>query len=191
MKGSTMSVTASIWKKTALIAAAIMLHTAAVVDINAQQEPPKVSEQIKRLITLGTGEWVGKATLTTGDQTLNFQLTMSNKAISGGWGLLSMVHGIIPGMGSYNETDMFGYDAGRDLLHLFSVTSFGETHDHSGRWVNDKRMEFRYEGVVDGAPIIEEIVAEFTTPRELSISSAVSIGGKPASLFKVELKKKS
>lgn len=186
-----MFATASIWKKAAVIAAATMLHLGALANANAQQEPPKVSEQIQRLIRIASGEWVGKATLTLGEQTLDFQLTMSNKATSGGWGLLSTVRGTIPGMGPYNETDLFGYDAGRDQLHLFSVTCFGETHDHSGRWTSSTQMEFRYEGVMDGQPMVEEITAEFATPRELRISSSVSVGGKPASLFKVVLKKKS
>lgn len=186
-----MSATTPILRSTAVIAAAILLQLATSIPTNAQEGPPKVSDQIKRIIALGAGEWAGNATLTTGEQTLRFPLTMSNKPISGGWGLMSTVRGTIPGMGTYNETDMFGYDAGRDALHMFSITSFGETHDHSGKWINDKRMEFRYEGVADGgAPMMEEIVAEFTTPRELSISSTVMIGGATTAVFKAVFKKK-
>ncbi|MCC7438866.1 MAG: DUF1579 family protein [Armatimonadetes bacterium] len=186
-----MSTASSIWNNAAAIAAAILLQLATSIPTNAQQEIPKVSDQIKRIITIAKGEWAGNATITMGDQTLRFPLSMSNKVISGGWGLMSTVHGTIPGMGEYHETDMFGYDAGRDALHLFSVTSFGETHDHSGKWTNDKRLEFRYEGVADGAPLLEEIVAEFTTPRELSISSTVMIGGATAVVFKAVFKKKA
>jgi hypothetical protein len=66
--------------------------------------------------------------------------------ITGGWGVTCKLSGRLPGLGQYDETDVFGYDDENDVIHWFATTSRGEVHDHAGRWVNAKTLELEWRG---------------------------------------------
>ncbi len=51
---------------------------------------------------------------------------------AGGLALQCQMIGNIEGMGPYEESDLFAFDPHSGKVHLFSVTSMGDVHDHHG-----------------------------------------------------------
>lgn len=92
-------------------------------------------------------------------------------------------------MEPYEGTNLFGYDPGEEMLHLFSVTSDGSTHDHKGRFDGTSTM-LVYEGrTEEGQPFHESIPLSITSKNEYSITSEVNIGGAVAAVFEASMKR--
>lgn len=86
--------------------------------IRAQETP----EAIRKLAFL-EGIWTGEASYVAGGQTTSFTMNITVTKIAGGLGYYATGADDIPGVGTYSESNLFGYDAGKDLVHLFSVTA--------------------------------------------------------------------
>lgn len=135
------------------------------------------------------GTWSGDATIAADGQTITFRLNFIVTKIAGGLGYYAVGSADIPGMGAYTESDMFGYDAGKDLVHMFSVTATGETHDHTGRFDRNGNITFKYEGVMNGKRYLETIPMTIMSPTEFRFKSTVTIGGKVMSTFQATMRK--
>ena len=55
-----------------------------------------------------------------------------------------------PGMGTYAETDLFGYEPNSDTFHWYSVTNAGETHDHVAKAGDGSKIQWVYTGSQEG-----------------------------------------
>lgn len=148
----------------------------------------EVPAPIQKLAFL-EGTWSGDATVTEGGQTTSFRLNIVVTKIAGGLGYYAVGSADIPGMGTYTESDMFGYDAGKGLVHMFSVTATGETHDHYGRFDRNGNITFKYEGVMNGKKYVETIPMTIVSPTEFSFKSTATIGGKVQSVFQATMRK--
>ena len=154
----------------------------------AAQAPPALPPAYASLLALA-GEFKGQARMTMDGKTVEFTLYHSNTRVAGGRGLLAVEKGDVPGMGRYNGSNLFGYDAGSDMLHLFSVTSDGSTHDHRGHF-DGKSATLVYEGRSDdGQSFEEQIPLTITSKDEYSFTSEVKIGGKVAATFEASMKR--
>lgn len=169
---------------TALVLATCLVPVVAF----AGSAPKNLPEKVQAMHCM-VGKWKAKGTLQMGDQKVPIAGKMKCKSISAGFGIgCSTVITGIPGLDKYEEQDIWGYDAGTDKYHMFSVTNGGETHDHSGKMTNDGWVG-TYEGVHDGKPMVEKISFRFTGDDTLAISSAVTIGGQQASRLEAVLER--
>ncbi len=168
-----------------LVAAILVAAAAASITTAHAQEIPG---QIKKLYPF-VGTWVGNAKMTMGGETITFKLKHVTTKVSDGYGLQTVESAVIPGLGSYHSVNLWGYDPGKDMIHLFSVTNSGETHDHSAVLANDGTMTLRYEGVADGKPYVEVIPMKLTSPKEYHFTSTVTIGGQTEAVLDVTMKR--
>ncbi|MGE0869459.1 MAG: hypothetical protein AB7P03_12910, partial [Kofleriaceae bacterium] len=58
----------------------------------------------------------------------------------------------IPGLNSYEETDLFGWEPNTSTYHWFSVTNAGETHDHMAAMPKGDSLRFVHTGTSEGKP---------------------------------------
>jgi hypothetical protein len=137
----------------------------------------------KRLeILLGT--WKGDALLIANGRSVSWKPKWTCGMSSGGWGVTCKLSGKIPGVGQYDETDVFGYDEGSDLVHWFSTSSRGEVHDHSGRWIDGKTLQLEWRA----GHKFERLTLTIDGP-EIVVKSDVTVAGKPTTAMTIRLRK--
>lgn len=171
--------------KTSLVTTALFAALAgtAAADTNA---PPAGVTPLLQLV----GNWKGSGTMTMGDQSLKVTLAISCTKTAAGWGVeCHAKFGGIPG-GTYEESDLFGFDAGTQMVHWYAITNGGEVHDHAGKFDDAGRvLTVEHDGTVDGKPFKEDIVLTFDKGT-ISVRSEGFVDGKSASLLEATAKKK-
>jgi hypothetical protein len=152
------------------------------------QETPQPAPEIKRMTAL-VGTFEGDAAYTAAGNTTHFTLHHVNRAIVGGFGLQTTESADIPGMGHYEAENLFGWDAGRKQLHLYSVTNDPYTHDHAGPWTDATHATLRYEGMRDGKKLVEVIPMEIVGADEYRFKSTITVDGKNPEVFVATMKR--
>jgi len=93
------------------------------------------------------------------------------------------------GLGAYHEDDLWGYDQWERKIHLYSITSTGAVHDHSGAWKDDKTLELHWQGLYEGKPATEDIVLTWTGENEIRVHEVDTSQGNLGPVFDYVLKK--
>ena len=103
---------------------------------------PKELELLKQLI----GEWtVGIALKINEDKIVSGCGEMSAVEIAD-LGINSEINTHIEGYDDFFENDLWTFDRASGKMHLFSMTSEGEAHDHVGSWNGGNILELSWRG---------------------------------------------
>jgi hypothetical protein len=137
------------------------------------------------------GSWKGEGTLAMGKDKAKLAFTWSCARTSGDFGVLCTLHLTgIPGLASYDETDLLGFEPNSSTYHWYSVTNGGETHDHVAKPSAGNALEFVYTGTQEGKPFKEVIVLEFGKDKKsLSGRSETFVGGVSTGIMKMKATK--
>ncbi len=152
----------------------------------ADAAPPAVGD-LKCLV----GTWELKGAVQIGKEKSDITGDYSCKSTSGGWGVSCAlrIKGI-PGLETYEESDLWGVDPGDGRVHMFSVTNAGETHDHKGASTGSTFVG-RYQGMREGKAMTEDVQFAFSGRDVISVESVVTIPGQPSEKFSVSAKRMS
>jgi len=147
----------------------------------------KEIELLDRLV----GDWTVELTGKVPDGTsLQGKGTVRAIELSLGRGIRTEMKLDVPGMGAYDEDDLWGFDQWQKEIHLFSITSTGAVHDHSGKWNDDKTLELHWEGLYEGKPATEDVVLTWVTDDEIRVHEVDTSGGQTGPVFEYVLKRK-
>lgn len=170
----------------------VLFLTAALLPRAGAQEmftpPPEPVKQLYRFI----GDWRGKAVASMGKDTIRFPLTIKAEKTADGWGVLASVRGDMGKMGTYHETSMFGWSPQTKLVHLFSVTNMGETHDHFGDWLKDEKTTLKLtftQPQGEGTEFKEEIMMILHDGNQMTMRSLTMRNGEYQSSFVAEMQR--
>jgi hypothetical protein len=165
--------------KNALVIASLALAAPALAEEGAPA-PSKQAKDIQCLV--GTWNATGKATM--GDQVIPVKGTYACRSAAGGFGV--MCHLELSGLpaGPYVMDDVWGYNAGDGLIHWYTVTSYGETHDHRGH-LDGNTLVAQYDGPQDGKLYSEKVTMAFTSKSKFTVRSEVTVGGTSAEIFEM------
>jgi hypothetical protein len=163
--------------KTALVALVSLTSIAA-----AKGTPdPKLPKEVQVLHCL-VGTWQGKnIQFTMGGKKSKGEINISCTAASGGYGVVCSTKITVEGVGTIEESDLFGYDPHAKLYHWFAVTSMGETHDHVAQPLVGSTMMFAHSGFQEGKPMQE--VLSMTMNEEgtkMDFKNNGVVAGQPA-----------
>jgi hypothetical protein len=121
------------------------------------KQHPQSLELLRQLV----GEWsVGIAMKVSEDKVVSGCGEMSAVEIEHS-GINSEINTHLEGYEDYYENDLWSIDAKTGEVHLYSVTSEGEAHDHVGEWVDDKTLELTWHGTFEDQEMEEHIVAKW------------------------------
>jgi hypothetical protein len=138
-------------------------------------QPLKELELIKQLV----GEWaVGIAMKMPDDKVVAGCGTMTAKETVSGLAVSSEMNMHLEGYDEYLEVDLWSFDRPTGKVHLFSVNSAGEVHDHIGGWKDGKTLEVEWRGVYGGEKTAEDIWLTRLTKDELRVREVDSSEGK-------------
>jgi hypothetical protein len=145
---------------------------------------PKLPKEIQQMYCL-VGDWKSQnAVMVVDGARHKADFTVSCAPTSGGMGLSCSAKFDVEGLGHFEESDLFGYDAGQNRYHWFSVTQLGETHDHVALppGPKDKGITFAYSGIQNGKPVQEVITMTFLdeAATKIDFRNDGVLGGQPA-----------
>lgn len=140
---------------------------------NMQQS--KALELLKQLI----GEWlVGIAMKESNVKVLSGCGIMTAKEIASQRGISSEMEIKIEGVDDYLENDLWGFDQASSKVHLFSVNSQGDAHDHVGDWIDDKTLELNWKGLNEKEELEEKIIINWVSKDQIEVKETDYSKGK-------------
>ena len=150
---------------------------------------PKPVADLERIV----GDWTGTGSLRMGKDTAKLAATWSCERTSAKFGVLCRFHVTgIPGVPSYEETDLLGYEPNAQRYHWYSVTNAGETHDHvaSVAGAKDDNLRFVFTGTQEGKPFEEVIDLGFSSGgRAVTGKAETFVAGTSVSVMQLSLAK--
>jgi len=150
---------------------------------------PSLPAAVQEMYCLA-GEWRGTATLKMGDAQDQLKMNLSCKPASAGHAILCSAEFAGKAFTAH-ETDLFGYDPGKNQYHWFSVTDQGDTHDHVAEVPTSNTIEFVYSGRADGKALQELIALTISEDGStLSFRNAIVMGGEAAAKLDGKLVRK-
>ena len=135
---------------------------------------PKGPEMLKRLV----GKWsVGVALKTADGKVVSGCGEMDAKEIDSTINV--EINTEIEGYEDYYENHLWSYDSASIEVHLFSVTSEGQTRDHEGMWVDDSTVELHWRGTFEDQDQEAHIVARWVSLDHIEMKQTNYSQGKP------------
>lgn len=169
------------------VAACTLLATATIFAHTSKKENP-VPDNVKKLYAF-LGSWKGKATMTANNQTQTFDYFMDMKTDADGWGILYHEKGLIPNATPYLGFGMMAFDVNDNSLHIFTVSNYGDVHDHKGSWTDDKHFALVYNGTSEGKQMKEELNIELISNSTWKFTDVVSVEGQTIETLTAEMHK--
>jgi hypothetical protein len=124
----------------------------------------------RKLLEQLIGEWaVGVAMKTSNGKVLSGCGTMTAKEMPSQLGVSSEMDINIEGVDDYLESDVWSFDQATGKMHLFSVTSEGDAHDHVGEWIDDKTLEFSRKRCSEKDDLEEKITVTWVSKDQIEV----------------------
>jgi hypothetical protein len=165
---------------------------ALAADDKKADAPPPPPPESKKTVDAFLGKWALDGSLTPNGAKEPFKLkgTMECKKAAGGLAVNCTMTAKAPApIGTMELAALFGYDASRKEVHMFSMTSAGEVHDHKGTWKDDKTLDLGTLNYTEGGkPATETLVFTWADPKTLTFKSVTT--GEQASTFDGAAKRK-
>jgi hypothetical protein len=132
-------------------------------------------ELLKQLI----GEWaVGIAMKESNGKVLSGCGIMTAMEIASQRGISSEMEMKIEGVDDYLENDLWSFDQASGKVHLFSVTSQGDAHDHVGDWIDNKTLELNWKGFHEKEDLEEKIIVNWVSKDQIEVKETDYSKGK-------------
>lgn len=110
------------------------------------------------------GDWNTKGTMVSDGKSSAITGRWRWVRAADGWGVAGDMQTEIEGWGSFAETEIAGYDAGEQKVHLIGMNKF-VVRDHAGGWINPTTLQVLYRGQQGGKEVTEEVTIDFSTPH--------------------------
>ena len=134
------------------------------------------------------GSWKGAGKMTMGKDVAKVDLKIECKRTAADAAVACTMHaGNVPGLGNYEESDLFGFEPNTSTYHWYAVTNAGEVHDHTTKSLGAK-SQWVFEGTQEGKPLKETIDMSFSKDT-MSFKSVVTVGGTQVAMLEGEVKK--
>lgn len=144
----------------------------------AQVTPPKpiTTLEVGRIVEAMSGTWIGKMTANVpGFPAETFDWKMKCQGVAQGAGL-SCTNTGKASIGSMSESCLLAFDPEGKAIHYMCVTSMGEVHDHKGKWIDDRTIEFEpLRAGFNGVMITEVLKWHFANVDTIDKSSEVKL----------------
>jgi hypothetical protein len=137
--------------------------------------------------TDGNGALTGTGTVTLPDGTVvPLTGTQTCASTAAGWGITCnlSVSGL-PGGGTLEVAQLWGFNTGDGLFHFYAVTNMGEVHDHFGG-MQDGLMVLEHQGPMNGQLFNERIEAQISD-TQIVFHVTPLLGAQPQGVFDVTL----
>jgi hypothetical protein len=94
------------------------------------------------------------------------------------------------GGAKYSAVNMFGFDIGTNMMHMYTLSNTNDVHDHSGGWIDDKNMNLQHSGFKDGKPFAEQLTINIVSNSEYRFKVYEFVAGEMTFMMDGVMKKK-
>jgi hypothetical protein len=152
---------------------------------------PTLSPEGKRWVEGMLGWWRSNdAAMQMGDQKMKGKMTMACEKTSGGWAAICKGKFTAKGMPTQEMTVLMGWDSAAETAHMFEVANTGETHNHTGKWTDDKTISVVHSGKnLQGKEEVDTLTFNWVSPKEVKVSGDGKQGTTTAWSFVSTMKK--
>ena len=105
-------------------------------------------------------------------------------------GVNSEIDTHIEGYDDYSRTIFGALIEATGKVHLFSVTSEGDAHDHVGNWDDDNTLELNWRGTFEDQELEEKIIAKWLNKDQIEVKETNYILGERNSYNQLYFQKK-
>lgn len=138
------------------------------------KQQSKGLEFLRKLI----GDWsVGIAIKTSEDRIISGCGEMSAVEIENS-GINAEINTHVEGYEDFYENDLWSFDPATNKVHLYSVTSEGEAHDHIGEFIDGSTLELIWRGTYEDQEQEERIVAKLISKNQIELKETNYSTGK-------------
>jgi hypothetical protein len=144
---------------------------------------PVLPPEGKKLLESMVGKWKSSdSVMTLGGQPMKGKVNMDCDKVVDGWGTLCKARfDFGKQMPVQLGTFLFAWSLGEGMAHMFEVSNMGDTHNHVGKWTDDKSITLVHDGKsADGKVEKDTLSFTFNAPKQLAVSGNGVIGGAPA-----------
>ena len=140
-------------------------------------QQPKTQTQSLELLRQLIGEWsVGIAMKVSEDKIVSGCGEMTAVEVENS-GINSEIDTHIEGYEDYFENDLWSIDPATGKVHLYSMTSEGEAHDHIGEWKDENTLELKWRGTFEDQEQEEHILAKWISKDHFELKETnLSLG---------------
>jgi hypothetical protein len=144
--------------------ACCLVVLAATLPLSAAEPTTAAAPGVKKTVEAFSGAWEMKTTMRLpGAQPATFAEKVVCRQAALGRAVTCVDTFTPPGMGANEYAYLIGYDAETDVVHLFSIGSPGEVHDHHCKWKGDETLECEpLQATMDGSPVTEVVSLGFS-----------------------------
>ena len=138
----------------------------------------KTETQSLELLRQLIGEWsVGIAMKVSEDKIVSGCGEMTAVEVENS-GINSEIDTHIEGYEDYFENDLWSIDPVTGKVHLYSMTSEGETHNHVGEWIDENTLELKWRGTFEDQEQEEHIIARWISKDHFELKETNLSSGK-------------
>lgn len=172
---NSMRYSVTVRKSLSAIVAILALSLSGIT--NAQEEPPAMPDMARKLQVFA-GDYEGTISMTQGEMKSEGKVMHINKSIADGWGVEIREVCEIKDMQTYRALNIFGYDMGTGLTHLYTVDNYADVHDHVGKWADDKTLNLEHNGMMGDKPTKEVLHIVVDSPTQYHYTVEGYLGGE-------------
>jgi hypothetical protein len=136
------------------------------------------------------GQWKGGGSMVMGKDAAKISVSWTCRRSAAQFGVSCSFRATgIPGVASYEATDLMGYEPNSNTYHWYTVTNAGETHDHVAQLASGP-LQFVFNGTQEGKPLKEVIELNFSSDsKRVSGRAETFVAGASVSVMQLELHK--
>jgi hypothetical protein len=84
---------------------------------------------------------------------------------------------------------MMAFDLNDNNLHIFTVSNYGDVHDHKGNWTDDKHFTLVYNGTTEGKNMKKELSIEIVDANSWKFTDVISVEGQTIQTLNADMHK--
>ena len=150
-------------------------------------QQPRELELLKQLI----GEWSVGIAMKTSDEKVASGCGEMTAVELLDLGVNSEINTHIEGYDDFYENDLWTFDRATGKVHVFSITSEGDAHDHIGTWRDDSTLELNWRGAFEDQEMEEKIVVKWLSKDQIELAETYYSLGKDKYTINYVFKKRT
>lgn len=134
---------------------------------------PTLPPEGKRWVESMVGKWKSSdLALQMGDQKMTGKATMACEKTAAGWGALCKSKWEVKGMPTQEASFLFAWSIPNGTAHMFEVSNMGDTHNHAGKWTDDKTITVVHNGKnLEGKEEVDSLTFTWVSAKEIQVKA--------------------
>jgi hypothetical protein len=128
-----------------------------IIFANSETIPPQMQKLTSKLL----GQWKADLVMKVDGKEIKMKDFCDFSQIADGMGLYMTETSTMDNGAEYKSVNIVGYDASGEVIHWYTVSNMGETHDHILKWIDENSFTLTYSSMANNKNYVEMIECRF------------------------------